>query len=70
VDDTHTSVYVVSNGSLRTQRVSEVQTDNKNAVVIGLPAGYVVVKNVEASDVGNGDRVTVTPTASPPTAAP
>jgi multidrug efflux pump subunit AcrA (membrane-fusion protein) len=60
VDDTHTSVYTVANGTVHTQAVSLVKDDGMNAVVLGLPAGSVVVKNVEDSDLGNGDRVTVT----------
>jgi multidrug efflux pump subunit AcrA (membrane-fusion protein) len=60
VDDTHTNVYTVANGTVHTQAVSLVKDDGINAVVLGLPAGSVVVKNVEDSDLGNGDRVTVT----------
>ena len=60
VDDTHSSVYAVTNGSVSTHTVSQVSTDGKNAIVIGLPPGTVIVSNVEATAVGNGDRVTVT----------
>lgn len=59
VDDTRQSVYIVVNGVARTRSVSEVKDDGKNAVVTGLPSGTVVVKDVEQSNVGNGDRVRI-----------
>ncbi|HZO94634.1 MAG TPA: efflux RND transporter periplasmic adaptor subunit [Candidatus Baltobacteraceae bacterium] len=57
VDDTRTSVDIVSNGVVHTHQVAEVKDDGKNAVVTGLPANAVVVADVEQSTVGNGDRV-------------
>ena len=57
VDDTHAAVYTVSNGIVRTASVVEVKDDGSNAIVTGLAAGTVIVKNIEAANVGNGDRV-------------
>jgi multidrug efflux pump subunit AcrA (membrane-fusion protein) len=57
VDDTHTSVYTVSDGTVHSQTVAEVKSDGTNAIVTGLPAGSTIVTSVEASAVGNGDRV-------------
>lgn len=57
IDDTHTGVYVVNRGVVATQRVSTVQDDGTNAIVNGLPVGSTIVKDVEDSNVGNGDRV-------------
>ncbi|HEX3468460.1 MAG TPA: efflux RND transporter periplasmic adaptor subunit [Candidatus Elarobacter sp.] len=68
VDDSRSSVYVVSNGVARSHTVSELQDDGKTAVVTGLPAGSVVVADVAAANVGNGDRVSVT--SPPPNASP
>lgn len=68
VDDSRSSVYVVSNGVARTHTVSELKDDGKTAVVTGLPAGSVVVADVSAANVGNGDRVSVT--SPPPNASP
>jgi multidrug efflux pump subunit AcrA (membrane-fusion protein) len=59
VDDTHQSVYVVSNGVIHAQNVTYVKDDGKNAVVTGLPAGSLVVKDVEESNAGNGDKVAI-----------
>jgi multidrug resistance efflux pump len=59
VDDTHASVFTVDDGTVKTQKVSEVDDDGKNAIVTGLAAGSVVVKDVEASTVAAGDRVAV-----------
>jgi multidrug efflux pump subunit AcrA (membrane-fusion protein) len=59
VDDTHTSVFTVDNGTVKTQKVAYVNDDVKNAIVTGLPAGSTVVKDVEASTVAAGDRVAV-----------
>ena len=43
---------------MRTTTVHEVKDDGTNAIVTGLAAGTVVIKDVESVDVGNGDRVT------------
>lgn len=61
VDDTHTSVYVVRAGTVRAQTVTSVKEDGTDAVVTGLAAGTPIVKDVEAANVGNGDRVAVGP---------
>jgi len=58
VDDTHTSVNVVANNVVKTTTVHEVKDDGTNAIVTGISAGTVVIKDVEAVNVGNGDRVT------------
>jgi hypothetical protein len=58
VDDTRAAVYVVTNGVATSQNVNEVKDDGTNAVVTGLAAGTVVVKDVDAANVGNGDHVT------------
>jgi hypothetical protein len=58
VDDTRASVFAVENGVVRTVAVHEVQDDGTNAIVTGLTAGTLVIKDVESVDVGNGDRVT------------
>ena len=57
VDDTRASVYVVSNGVVKTTTVHEVKDDGKTAIVSGIADGTVVVKDVESSNVGNGDKV-------------
>lgn len=59
IDDTHTSVYVVDNGVIKTQTVKEVQDDGVHAIVTGLASGARIVSNVESSNVGNGDRVSI-----------
>jgi multidrug efflux pump subunit AcrA (membrane-fusion protein) len=67
VDDSRTSVYVVSNGVARTRTVAEVKDDGTNAIVTGLPLNSVVVADVSAANVGNGDAVT---SKSNPSGAP
>jgi multidrug efflux pump subunit AcrA (membrane-fusion protein) len=62
VDDTHASVYVVESGALKTTAVHDVTDDGTNAIVTGIASGTVVVKDVETSSAGNGDRVTTTAT--------
>jgi hypothetical protein len=57
VDDTNASVYAIANGVAHTTNVHEVQTDGTNAIVTGLAAGTVIVRDVDAANVGNGDRV-------------
>jgi len=64
VDDTRASVYVVSNGVVKTTTVHEVKDDGKTAIVTGIADGTLVVKDVESSNVGNGDKVS---TAAAPT---
>jgi len=65
VDDSRSSVYIVGNGVARTHTVSEVKDDGHNAIVTGLGPGAVVVADVAAANIGNGDRVT---TSSPSSA--
>ncbi|HEX3551454.1 MAG TPA: efflux RND transporter periplasmic adaptor subunit [Candidatus Elarobacter sp.] len=59
VDDTRSTVYLVSNGVVRTQTVHEIVDDGKTAAIRGVPAGALVVKDASAAAVGNGDRVQV-----------
>jgi HlyD family secretion protein len=70
LDDTHTAVYVVSAGIVTTHAVTEIQDDGKNAVVTGLSAGSVVVADVSAATVGNGDKVSIATPAASPAASP
>lgn len=65
VDDFKNSVYIVSNGTVATKPVKDLKDDGKNAVVTGLSAGTVVVKDADAANVGNGDAVTTGPTPKP-----
>ncbi len=57
VDDDRSSVYAVHEGRVRIVHVSEKSDDGNEAVVSGLAPGTPVVKNVQQSDVGNGDKV-------------
>ena len=59
VDDTHRSVYAVTDGTVHTLDVSYVSGDGTNAIVRGLRPGTEIVKNVESSTVGDGDTVVV-----------
>jgi hypothetical protein len=59
VDDTHTSVYTVDRGVVRTTTVVDVRSDGANAIVTGIAAGTVIVKDIESANIGNGDHVTV-----------
>jgi len=61
VDDTHASVFTVAKGTVKAQPVHYVDDDGTNAIVTGLAAGSVVVKDVDASTVAAGDRVAVNP---------
>jgi multidrug efflux pump subunit AcrA (membrane-fusion protein) len=70
VDDSRSSVYVVSNGVARTHTVSEVRDDGRNAIVTGLDPNTVVVANVAQANVGNGDRVATSSSPGPSTANP
>jgi hypothetical protein len=47
---------------LKTTAVHDVTDDGTNAIVTGIASGTVVVKDVETSSAGNGDRVTTTAT--------
>jgi multidrug resistance efflux pump len=72
LDDTHTAVYVVRDGVVRSQPVVEVKSDGKNSVVTGLAAGSAVVTDATDANVGNGDKVCTancTPRGSPEPAA-
>jgi multidrug efflux pump subunit AcrA (membrane-fusion protein) len=57
VDDTHTGVYVVDGGVVKTVPVQLVKDDGTHAIVTGLTAGQAVVIDVDAVNVGNGDHV-------------
>lgn len=57
LDDTHTSVYAVVNGVAETTNVRDVKDDGYNAIVTGLNPGAVIVQDVNAANVANGDRV-------------
>lgn len=71
IDDTRSSVYVVSGGVARTHTVAEVKDDGKTAVVTGLDPGTTVIADVAQTTVGNGDRVaTGNGTATNPTTKP
>lgn len=59
VDDTRSSVYTVADGVVQTHTVTEVKDDGTNAIVTGLPAGAVVVRDVESQAVAAGDHVRV-----------
>ncbi len=67
IDDTHSTVYTISSsdGVVHQQAVSEVTDDGTNAVVTGIPAGTLLIKNVNNTTVGNGDRVNPSPTPEP-----
>jgi len=58
IDDTHTSVYAIDGDVVKTTGVTDVNDDGANAIVTGIPAGTVLIKNVESATVGNGDLVT------------
>jgi multidrug efflux pump subunit AcrA (membrane-fusion protein) len=61
VDDTRASVYAIDANVVKTAAVHEVKDDGANAIVTGIAAGTVIVKDVESENVGNGDRVTTAP---------
>jgi multidrug efflux pump subunit AcrA (membrane-fusion protein) len=54
VDDTHASVFVIDNGVVKTQNVTDVKDDGTNAIVSGLAAGTTIVKNVDEATVASG----------------
>jgi RND family efflux transporter MFP subunit len=76
VDDTHTTVYTVDAGTVHLKTVTENAEDGTSALVTGVSSGELVVKNVSATTVGNGDRVqpssgkTVAPSGAGPSAEP
>ncbi len=57
VDDTHTSVYAVDGGVVKSTNVQELKNDGTNAIVTGLAAGTTIVNDVDSANVGNGDRI-------------
>jgi multidrug efflux pump subunit AcrA (membrane-fusion protein) len=59
VDDTHQSVYSVSDGTVHPVNVTYLNGDGTNAIVRGLRPGTVIVKDVDSSAVGDGDSVAV-----------
>ncbi|HEV8022355.1 MAG TPA: efflux RND transporter periplasmic adaptor subunit [Candidatus Lustribacter sp.] len=61
IDDTHDGVYAVEADTVKTTTVREVKDDGTHAIVTGLSAGTRIVSNVDAVNVGNGDRVDTTP---------
>ncbi len=66
VDDTHVSVYTISDGTVRTTPVHDVKDDGVHAIVTGLRFGANVVTDVDSANVGNGDTVTTGATPAPP----
>lgn len=58
IDDTRTTLYTVDGGVVHQKSVTEVADDGANAVVTGVSNGELVVKSVNSTTVGNGDRVT------------
>ena len=65
IDDTHTSVYAVENGTVHATTVQDLKDDGTHAVVSGIAAGTVIVKDTSAADVGNGDAVSTRATPAP-----
>jgi multidrug efflux pump subunit AcrA (membrane-fusion protein) len=66
IDDTRSTVYTVDrDGVVHQQAVAEVADDGTNAVVTGISAGTVLIKNVNNTTVGNGDKVNPSPTPAP-----
>jgi HlyD family secretion protein len=57
VDETHTSVYAIDNGVVKSTAVNDVKDDGTNAIVTGLAAGTKVVLDVDGANVGNGDHI-------------
>jgi multidrug efflux pump subunit AcrA (membrane-fusion protein) len=69
IDDTDTSVYTVQNNIARVTKVIDVKDDGTNAIVTGISASSIVVKNVDAATVSDGVNVVsgVLSTATPAT---
>ncbi|HTV73283.1 MAG TPA: efflux RND transporter periplasmic adaptor subunit [Candidatus Acidoferrales bacterium] len=65
IDDTRTTLYTVDDGVVHQKSVTEVGDDGLNAVVTGVSPGELVVKDVNDTTVGNGDRVRPMATAQP-----
>jgi membrane fusion protein (multidrug efflux system) len=66
IDDTRSTVYTIDrDGVVHQQAVAEVADDGTNAVVTGISAGTVLIKNVNNTTVGNGDKVNPSPTPAP-----
>jgi RND family efflux transporter MFP subunit len=61
IDDTHTTLYTVDGGVVHQKSVTELADDGAHAVVSGVAQGEMVVANVDATTVGNGDRVSASP---------
>ena len=61
IDDTHTTVYTIDDGVVHQKTVSEVVADGANAIIRGVSQGALIIKNVNAVTVGNGDRVQASP---------
>jgi hypothetical protein len=65
IDDTHVSVYTITDGTVRTTAVHDVKDDGVHAIVTGLALGTEVVTDVDSANVGNGDTVTTGATPAP-----
>ncbi len=66
IDDTRSTVYTIDeSGVVHQQNVSEVADDGTNAVITGISAGTLLIKNVNNTTVGNGDKVNPSPTPEP-----
>jgi RND family efflux transporter MFP subunit len=65
IDDTRSTLYTIDGGVVHQKTVAEVGDDGANAVVTGVSPGELVVKNVTAVTVGNGDRVSPATTSAP-----
>jgi multidrug efflux pump subunit AcrA (membrane-fusion protein) len=57
IDDTRTTLYTVDDGVVHQRTVSVIADDGAHAVVSGISPGEEVVADVNAVNVGNGDRV-------------
>ena len=56
IDDTRSTVYTIDSGVVHQKTVREIADDGTHAAVSGIHAGDVVIKDVNAVTVGNGDR--------------
>lgn len=63
VDDSRSSVYAIDNGVVRATTVQDVKDDGTSAIVTGIAAGAIVVRDVSLANVGNGDRIATESTA-------
>jgi len=71
IDDTRSTVYTVDGGVVHLKTINEVADDGANAVVTGVTPNELVIKNVNSTTVGNGDRVDTSPSPSPgPSSSP